>query len=413
VSFNDFRNLTILVYQRPNADKEALPEIDSENSCREIMKVTHAMEALYVVVRCANSAYFARDYVSAYALMRDSLKLFNRLENRKAMAIAHNNLGNIMLAIYRYMQATDESFVAGLTKQEVVTKGIGYFREAIQLGEKLYDDFYEREGWSVDCLDFMQTLSNRYFNRAMFYLTVKNDYDDPAELEKGGLADIQIAKDMDIEIVYEGQQAGWNRTNRATKLFTVALSRARGHILIQEKGFPDDWEIDEVIDDALKMVKTEKQRGSSDLFDNINSAGRQQQIETELIKYKLVKDEVKEAAQVAIRMLFEDEYIGIEAQETAVDALGRYLDSLDSDNDSHAALKKDIKQFHETLMEEDATRDVSSEWSASYGAGSTRSITSKVVASSIFAVSESNLGGSSSPGLSRKTLPGDVRMEDF
>jgi hypothetical protein len=99
---------------------------------------------------------------------------------------------------------------------------------------------------------------------------------------------------------------------------------------------------------------------------------------------------------------------------------------LDSDIESHAALKRDIKQFHATLMEEDATRDVSSEWSASYGAGasngagasygtgSTRSFTSKVVASSILAVSKSYKGGSSSPGLSRKTtLPGDVRMEDF
>jgi hypothetical protein len=373
------------------------------------MKVTYAMEALFVVVRCANAAYFARDYSSAYALMRDSLQLFNRLENKKAMAIAHNNLGNIMLALYRYMQATDEAVVAGMTKKEVVTKGIGHFRETIQLGEKLYDEFYEAEGWSVDCLDFMQSLSNRYFNRGIFYLTVKNDHEDPAELQKGGLADIQIARDMDVEIVYEGQQAGWNRTNRSTKLFTVALSRAKGVILLQNIGYPKNWEIDEVIDDAFKLVKDEMKRGSSDLFNDISSVGRLQQIETELMKYKLLKGKVEEAAQVAVRMLFEDQYINSEAQETAVDVLVRYVDSLDGDSTYLDALKDDLKFYLDNLFMEET--DGSTTWSASYVSGSQRSLTGKVVASSLRGVKGLNTGGDLR--LSRVTLPGDVRMEDF
>jgi hypothetical protein len=391
--------------------KEEIPAFDNGNGCKEVISVMHAMEALYMVVRCANAAYFARDFVSAYALMRDSLKLFKQLENRKAMAIAHNNLGNIMLAMYRYMQSSGEAYVAGMTKKEVIAKGIAYFREAIQLGEKLYDDFYDAEGWSVDCLDFMQTLSDRYFNRAMFYLTVKDDTEDPAEMERGGLADIEIARDMDVEIIDEGQQAGWNRTNRATKLFTVALSRARGHILLQEMGFPDDWEIDEVIDGAYEMIKAEIARPSSDLFHDTSSVGRLQQIETELMKYKKIKGELKVAAQVAVRVLYEDEFINDEAENAAAEVLLSYVEFLLENGDEscdYASLKEKIKDYQERLEEADVIQEESEALLSSAPSVNT----SAVVRSSVSAVS-SLYPASQTTRFSRNSLKGDVRMEDF
>jgi hypothetical protein len=122
------------------------------------------------------------------------------LDNKKAIGVSNNNLGNTMLTIYRRMELTKEERVCGFTQKEIVQKGMAYFHKAIKLGEAAYDDFYEREGWSPSCLEFMQHLSNRYFNRAMFLLTVKKSHKQPKELEELGFRDLQIVRDMDVEV---------------------------------------------------------------------------------------------------------------------------------------------------------------------------------------------------------------------
>ena len=152
------------------------------------------MGTLHKIVKCANSAYFAGDIDKAYAVLSDSARLFKRLDNKKAVGVANNNLGNTMLAMYRMMKLTAVERYCGMTRREVVLKGMAYFHIAIQLGEKAYDEFHEAEGWSPSCLDFMQHLANRYFNRAMFLLTVKGDHDNPKELEDLGFRDLQIAR---------------------------------------------------------------------------------------------------------------------------------------------------------------------------------------------------------------------------
>jgi hypothetical protein len=129
-----------------------------------------------------------------------SVVSFQRLDNKKAIGVSNNNLGNTMLTMYRRMEATKEERVCGFTQKEIVQKGMTYFHKAIKLGEAAYDDFYEREGWSPSCLEFMQHLSNRYFNRAMFLLTVKQSHKQPKELEDLGRRDLQIVRDMDVEV---------------------------------------------------------------------------------------------------------------------------------------------------------------------------------------------------------------------
>ena len=166
----------------------------------EVKNVANAMGTLHKIVKCANSAYFAGDIDKAYAVLTDSARLFKRLNNKKAMGVAYNNLGNTMLAMYRTVKDTGAEHYCGLTPSAIALKGMSFFHQAIQLGEKAYDEFYEAEGWSPSCLDFMQHLSNRYFNRAMFLLTVKEDHPNPKEVEDQGMRDLQIARDMDVEV---------------------------------------------------------------------------------------------------------------------------------------------------------------------------------------------------------------------
>ena len=299
--------------------------------------MTYTMERLYKVIRSANSAFFAGDVETAYEVLKDALKLFKRLGNKKAIGVACNNLGNTLLAAYRTLKATKEKRICGFKKREIIARGTAFFHEAIQQGEAAYDEFYEREGWSPNCLDFMQHLSNRYFNRAMFLLTVKDDHSRPDEIQELGMRDLQISRDMDVEINDEGTQIGWN-VRTADKKFEVMLSRFKGHISLLEMGFPDDFELDEWMGEACQIIRAElKIHETSELFAEIGPAGRMQQIESALMAYYAATDDISTAGKIAIRMLVEDEYTLPSVQLESIQILQQYIDKLD------AGIKADVK----------------------------------------------------------------------
>jgi hypothetical protein len=304
------------------------------------------MERLHKVIRSANTAFFAGDVETAYHVLKDALKLFKRLDNQKAVGVACNNLGNTMLAAYRTLKFTKEKRICGFKKREIIAKGTAWFHEAIKQGEKAYDDFYETEGWSPSCLDFMQHLSNRYFNRAMFLLTVKDDHERPDEIEELGKRDLQISRDMDVEINDEGTQVGWNVRTIAKK-FEVMISRFRGHLLLLDMGYEDEFDLDEWMGEACQILKKELlSRDTSDMFREFTPAGRMQQIETELVKYHLKTNDINTAAKVAVRMLVEDEYTLPAAALHAVQALQRYLNS---DKKAKPQLKVRLSEYRRRL----------------------------------------------------------------
>lgn len=339
--------LFITTFYRLSADGivSSRPEVERDFGCREVRNVSKTLEVLYKVVRDANVAFFAGDIETAYAVLIDTSRLFQRLGNKKAIGVSNNNLGNMMLTMYRTMEVTGDEYVCGFSRQEIVQKGVAYFHKAIKLGEASYDEFYETEGWSPNCLEFMQHLSNRYFNRAMFLLTVKNAHKNPSELEELGLRDLQIVRDMDIEIVDEGTQVGWN-VRTAEQLFDVKLGRIKGHLQLLEMGYPDDWDIDELLEDAFQLVKEElKKKGSSDLFVELNVTARMQQIECEMTRYMVLKGDLKTAAKIAIRMLIEDEFTLPDAQIQAVDGLLQYVQSKDYEHNLDPDVEHELSSY--------------------------------------------------------------------
>jgi len=337
-----------------HGDEGALAGFRATFGCHELRSVASTMGTLHRIVQCANTAYFAGDVDKAYAVLSDSARLFKRLDNKKAVGVASNNLGNTMLAAYRTRIHTGGEQFCGMTRREIVLKGMAYFHQAIQLGEKAYDDFYEAEGWSPSCLDFMQHLSNRYFNRAMFLLTVKEDHDDPTEVETLGMRDLQIARDMDVEIVDQGTEVGWN-VNTIGKLYNVSLNRARGHLLLLEIGYPDEWDIEELLEELFNTVHKEvkSKKLSSDLFRELSPAGRMQQVETELMRYHVIKGNMDQASKIAIRMLMEDEFILPEAQIKAVDVLLRSV----QEDDDRMHVAGQLKHYKSWLQHAKAKAD--------------------------------------------------------
>ena len=223
---------------------------DYKDSCREVDNVYKTMETLYKVIIFANIAFFSGDLSTAYKVLKvsfvssaslidqkrlhtsfnrhqDAMRVFNKLDNKKAVAVGSNNLGNTMLTIYRTMVTEAEKndpfsrpeVMFGLTRRQVnpcqyelatpfmstndvnfepisqvIAKGAAYYAHSIKLGEEAYDEFYNQQGWSEECLVFMQFLSNRYFNRAVFFLTTSPSSDDPKEAESLGLRDLEICE---------------------------------------------------------------------------------------------------------------------------------------------------------------------------------------------------------------------------
>jgi hypothetical protein len=324
--------------------------------------VSDTILVLYKVVRAANDVFFAGELDLAYAVLVDALKVFKQLDNKKAIAVASNNLGNVMLAMYIEMKSLGVRKRWGLTRKEIIAIGTEHFHQAITLGEKAYDEFYEAEGWTPNCLDFMQHLSNRYFNRALFLLTVKDDTRHAEDIVKVGARDLEISRDMFFEIVAYGEDVGFNRENRAHKQFQIALGRARGHNALLEmgypdevmieKGYPEDWELGERLDEAFKLLRVENGRESSELFKDVNVLGRLQDIECAIMKYKLLTDDLETAATIAIRMLYEDGIIFAEALSTAIDILLEYVAGLDLDKPTRVRVQQELVSYSKLIDQE-------------------------------------------------------------
>ena len=371
------------------------------------MAFSKTLEALFRIIRSANAAFFNGELDFAYRVLNDALRLFRRLGNKKAIGIASNNMGNILLAIYRDMNAAKLDKLYGLSREDIVAQGIAHFHNAIQLGEKAYDEFYELQGWSPSCLDFMQHLANRYFNRGLFLLHIKKDHKNPKEIEELGMRDIQIACDMDHEVVSYGEEIGWGSADRAEKRFNVNIVRIRGFNILFEIGYNYDWGVDGLMDETVDIVRTEYKQPDSELFMNVSVAGRLQDLEIQLMRYHTDRGDLETAAKVAVRMIMEDERIFTEAMRQAIDVLIKYTESNLADAEFRTKMLPIIRSYRKVVMDRiNDQRERAREEIDSISASLTRSLAGSGVMH--HELSESRMTSPSGDESSRF-----VTMEDF
>jgi len=391
-------------------------------SCKEIDTVYKTTEMLYKVVQFANIAFFSGDLEVAYQVLRDALRLFTRLDNSKAIAVASNNLGNTMLTMYRTMTENEEDKMCGMSKHQVIEKGTAFFSQSIKLGESAYDEFYDKQGWSEECLVFMQFLANRYFNRAIFFLTTSRDHENRKEAESLGFRDLQITGDMDCEIVNQCLESGF-RINRVER-YELMLSRCRGLLGLVELGYGSDElflddQITSVYDDLKTALKT---RSTNPLFKDVSVAGRMQKLDVELIRYfHLAKSDDINAARVAIRMLIEDEYIFPDAEEEAIKMLLLYMDTAHDENapaDEDGLIVIELQSLLGTL-ESDYVKRVSqkknsfNESTSSLGNLNLRSLNTSAISDKSVDVNESSKASSQRRSTLKQSMKGDFTMELF
>ena len=161
---------------------------------------------------------------------------------------------------------------------------------------------------------------------------------------------------MDVEITDQGTEVGW-KVNTVEKLFNVSLNRVRGHLLLLEMGYPDDWDLEELLEELFSSLKKElkSNQQTSALFRELSPAGRMQQVETELMRYKVLKGDLDTASKIAVRMLMEDEFILPQAQIKAVQVLLRSIEK----DESRKHLKGQLKQYESWLRNAKVKCDIS------------------------------------------------------
>lgn len=328
------------------------PEIYGRSS--EVTKIHDTFERTYMVIRLANVAFFSGDLGKAYETLQNALALFTKLNNEKAIGIANNNLGNTMLSMYRTMKKTTAIEICGLTQVEVIANGVSYFKSSIDRGEDALAKIDQEEGWSTNYLVFMQQLSNRYFNRAVFLLAVKKDHPKPDEAEAQGFADLSTSKDMDREVVDNGDHQGFKGDGDV--YFQLLLGRIKGILRLLETGHEDEWGVEELFEDARKELVAALQEPGHILFRNIEPAGQMQLLDTVLIEHYLCQKDNEKAALVAIRMLIEDDFVIAGAATWAIKALVNYIPILkgqdlggDDPSDIQCALFQYRQRIAETL----------------------------------------------------------------
>jgi hypothetical protein len=141
------------------------------------------------------------------------------------------------------------------------------------------------------------------------------------------------------------------------QIFDVKLNRIKGHLQLLEMGYPDDWDVDELLADASNIVKNELENPESKLFMELTPAGRMQQVELELMRYLMIKEDVTNAARIAIRILLEDEYTLPEPQFKAVQVLLDFMKSQPSDDPGYRSTKLKLIDYQAWLNMEDEEHD--------------------------------------------------------
>ena len=352
-----FAQLLELVQNVNRSDiKEDLPDLpELEGGSREVAQVYGIFERLYTVIRFANSAFYSGDLEKAYTVLSESLSLFTQLDNKKAIAIANNNLGITCLTMYRTLENVGGDSICGMNVDEIIERGTLHFNQAIALGEEALSDINEKEGWSKSYLIFMQQLSNRYFNRAMFFLSVRNSHPQPEEAERLGMKDLTVTRELDIEVADNGGDNLFEDDESAR--FALVLGRIRGLLILMRLSYPDDWDLEELFEVAIDELSVAKDNPTHAIFRDIAPAGMMQQLDTDLIQFVEVdRDGIIMAARIGIRMLVEDEYVLPDAALKAAETLLHYLNVVEdagipiqNPKETRDALRRYIAIFSSSL----------------------------------------------------------------
>ncbi|CAB9519606.1 expressed unknown protein [Seminavis robusta] len=284
---------------------------------REVNQVYTSFAKLYKIVRVSNGAFFSKNLHWACHFVRDALKLFTKIDDRKAIAIASGNLGSTLLAINCSRPREGRCSCLVVDSVCCVKEAFLHFERSVGSGT---EDFQTAPDMFMK-VEFAEQLADRLFNRGMYFLLSKEDPCAGDNFETQGLEDLMKVQALDLDVLEYWIHNGMLK-QKTSILFDRLLRRLHGLCVLMENDISQDiWDPKSLAYDCHRLLTASWDQPGEPLFEEFTQIGRLQQLEGALINMQLQKHQETDAARIAMRMLVEDEFIDDGAFQHAADAV--------------------------------------------------------------------------------------------
>jgi len=322
---------------KDGSGEKGLPAL--KGGSREIHQVHKSFSKLNKVVRMSNIAYFSGNLVLALEFVTDALKLYRKVEDRKAIGIACNNYGNTLYAMARAAVQSGDTKTTQADYVSLYKSAIEHYNESVNIGQEEFD---EAENESLKA-DYAIQLSDRLFNRALFNLLAFASSIAPEGSREDALTDLERVHHLD----YDVKEFWLDRRlllQNSDKCYARLLRRIHGLIdCYEDEDVQRIWDLKELIEEADQLLFAAWSEKKAPIFSSLSRVGRLQQLEAVAMHIDLLEDRTSEAGRLAMRLYTEDEFL----LESAVGSASRTLMVLmfgDSPNDWSLETKLSCRQ---------------------------------------------------------------------
>lgn len=283
---------------------------------REVNQVYNSFATLHKIVHFSNTAFFSGNIEWALKFLMDALKLYHNVDDKKAIGVALNNLGNTYLAFY----LNKKSGRSCCTAHGRCVKVAAYecYSRAIEMATIDYEKAVHDETINDDVrADYAQQLANRHFNRGVFLFLTEDDPCTPEGRFEVASEDLESAASLDADV-----RNYWIRT-RQVKLnsecyFERLIRRGAGLTSSMRCATAD---IEELLHEADSLLCSIGKDEQAPLIQTMSLCGRLQQLEEVAIRNELKRGNFDDAARFAVRMLIEDDFLIESAFSAAAEAI--------------------------------------------------------------------------------------------
>jgi len=309
---------------------------------REVHQVYTSFAKLYKIVRVSNTVFFGGDLELARHIAQDALRLFRKIGDEKAIAIANNNLGNALLV--RTAECREPGSCLMLDDYCCSSAALTYYNEAVAAGA---NDFESASGDASKCV-FAQQLADRYFNRAVCLLLTADDPCAPPDAKERALDDLFLALQYD-QGVKEYMLYTKTLLKNSDVIFERSLRRLNGlaALIDIDPDVWDVWDIYELANESDLMLQAAWDQDNAPIFHSVHKVGRLQQLEGAVTGIELKSGQGNDAVLLATRMLMEDEFLVDSAFINAANCVLQYFRDADSDD---GAANEDLHDSESRLL---------------------------------------------------------------
>ena len=332
---------------------ETIPPL--EGGSREVHQVYNSFSKLYKIVHVSNTAYFSGNLKWAHHIQSNALQLFRKVNDEKAVAIATNNLANILFAIHREANVRP-NLCYEADGACCIKAALGLLDESIIIGTREFDKGHDDEMMA----GLAQQLADRHFNRSLLLLHSAGHPCFPPEAQQLGYSDLVKARMFDANVGNYWMAKKLMLKNSAIR-YERRIRRIHGLALMRkaDRGVDEVWNATEVVQEAEAILLAAWDQPTAPLFADVTKIGRLQQLEGAVVCLDLSAGRDLDAARCGMRMLVEDQYIIASSLAVVSDALLRYTSAPPSwPDEAIGSCRGDIRSMLKSLSRNASCKSV-------------------------------------------------------